>query len=233
MVRSIARTYDWPGFVPQHKELLLDSTALDAFIGRYRIGSDNLVTIVRRGNKLFREPLLDPPSEFIHVGNEEFVGRTDERRRRFVKDSTGTMTLRVFGPTAKDVITTFQRMQDNEHIPFESVLRGDREAALNAYVALKATNPEDRAVSEDELNVLGYQLMTTGKVEPAQDLFFINMQLHPQSANVYDSYAEACLKLGDKEEALRYYKRTLAMQPRNSNAERIVDELEKEFAGAK
>jgi hypothetical protein len=46
---------------------------------------------------------------------------------------------------------------------------------------------------------------------------------------VYDSYAEACLKLGDKEQALLHYKRTLALEARNSNAERIVSELEKEL----
>ncbi len=226
VIRSIARAYAWPSFVPQHQEQPLDSTALDALTGRYRISSDNLVTIVRRGNKLFREPLLDPPSEFVHIGNNEFVSRTDERRRSFVQDSTGAMTMRVFGPTEADAISTLPRMKDNEHIPFESVLRGDRDAALKAYTALKATNPEDQAVREEELNVLGYQLMNTGKVNQAQDLFFINMQLHPKSANVYDSYAEACLKLDDKKEALEYYRKAAAMDPKNSNAARIVGELE-------
>jgi CubicO group peptidase (beta-lactamase class C family) len=232
VIRAVALAYDWPSFVPQHKEQPLDSATFDALTGRYRISSDNLVTIFRRGNKLFREPLLDPLSELVHIGNNEFVSRNDERRRRFVKDSTGAMTLRVFGPTDDDAVSTLQRMKDDEHIPFESVLRGDRDAALKAYTALKAANPQERAVSEEELNYLGYQLMNTGKVKQAQDLFFINMQFYPKSANVYDSYAEACLKLGDKEQALIYYKRTLAMEPRNSNAERIVSELEKEFGAA-
>jgi CubicO group peptidase (beta-lactamase class C family) len=233
VIRAVALAYDWPSFVPQHKEQPLDSATLDALTGRYRISSDNLVTIVRRGNKLFREPLLDPPSEFVHIGNNEFVSRNDERRRRFVKDSTGAMILRVFGPTEDDAISILQRMKDDEHIPFESVLRGDRDAALKAYTALKAANPQERAVSEEELNYLGYQLMNNGKFKQAQDLFFINMQLSPKSANVYDSYAEACLKLGDKEQALIYYKRTLAMEPRNTNAEKIVAELEKDGMVAK
>ncbi len=229
VIRSIARTYAWPNFVPQHKERSLDSSALDALTGRFRISSDNLVTIVRRGSKLFREPLLDTPSEFVHIGNNEFVCRTDERRRRFVQDSTGAMTLRVFGPAGEDAISNLQRMKDDEHIPFESVLRGDRDAALKAYGAMQAANPNDEAVNEEALNMFGYQLMNTGKVEQAQDLFFINMSLYPKSANVYDSYAEACLKLGDKREALQNYKRALTMQPQNPNATRIVAELEKEL----
>ncbi len=232
VARSIARAYDWPGFVPQHKEVPLDSTALDALTGRYKAGNDNLVTIVRRGGRLFREPLIEPPGEFVHIGAQEFVSRTDERRRLFVQDSTGVMTLRVFGPTEEDAISTLRRMKDDEHIPFESVLRGDRDAALKAYAALKAADPQDPAVNEQQLNIRGYELMNNGKAEQARDLFYINMQLYPRSANVYDSYAEACLKLGDKEQALIYYKRTLAMEPRNDNATRIVAELEKEFAAA-
>lgn len=232
VVRSIAHAYNWPRFVPQHKEVPLDNTSLEALTGRYRTGSDNLVTITTREGKLYREPLLDPPSEFVHVGEQEFVSRTDERRRRFVTDSTGTKTLQVMDPQSGEVVATLPRMREEQHIPFEWVLRGDRDAALKAYTTIKASDPNDEAVNEQALNMFGYQLMNIGKVERAQDLFYINMQLHPKSANVYDSYAEACLKLGDKKQALIYYKRSLALEARNSNAERVVKELDGELGAA-
>ncbi|QQR88362.1 MAG: serine hydrolase [Flavobacteriales bacterium] len=232
VIRSIARAYDWPEFVPQHKEVPMDTVQLRAFTGRYRNGSDNLVTIALRNGKLYREPLREPPTELVHIGDGEFVGRTDERSRRFLKDAAGAMTLQVSETKTGDVISTLSRMKDDERIPFESVLRGDRDAALQAYTTIKSANPNDEAVDEQALNMFGYQLMNTGRVERARDLFFINMQLYPKSANVYDSYAEACLKLGDKKQALEFYKRTLAMDPKNPNATRIVAELEKEPAGA-
>ena len=50
---------------------------------------------------------------------------------------------------------------------------------------------------------------------------------------MYDSYAEACLKLAEKQEALRNYKRALAMNPQNTNAARIVAELEREGVQSK
>lgn len=50
----------------------------------------------------------------------------------------------------------------------------------------------------------------------------------PKSANEYDSYAEVWIDLSDKREALIHNERASAMEPKNSNALRIVAELEKE-----
>lgn len=228
VVRSIARAYDWPAFVPQHTEVPMDTAALRAFTGRYKGGNDDLVTIALRGGKLFREPLRESPTELVHIGDGQFVCRTDERSRRFLKDASGYMTLQVSDTKSGDVLSTLPRMKDDEHIPFELVQRGERDAALKAYAALMAANPNDEAANENQLNLFGYELMNTGKVEQARDLFFINMSLYPKSSNVYDSYAEACLKLGDKQQALINYKRAAAMDPKNTNAARIVSELEQE-----
>ena len=233
VIRSIARAYDWPEFVPQHKAVPMDSDALKAFTGRYRIGSDNMITIALRSGKLFREPLREQPTELVHIGDGEFVGRTDERSRRFVKDAAGAMTLQVSDTKSGDVLSTLSRMQDDEHIPFEFVQRGERDAALKAYADLKAANPNDEAVNEEALNNFGYQLLSARLTEQARDLFFINMNLYPKSANVFDSYAEACLKLGDKKQALEYYRRTLTIQPENPNAVRVVTELEKELSASR
>ncbi len=231
VIRSIARAYDWPEFVPQHRAFPMDSSSLNAFTGRYRLGNDNMVTIALRNGKLFREPLREPPTELVHIGDGEFVSRTDERSRRFVKNDAGEMVLQVSDTKTGNVLSTLLRMKDDEHIPFEFVQRGERDAALKAYTDLKSSNPNDEAVNEEALNNFGYQLLSAHLTQQAQDLFYINMNLYPQSANVYDSYAEACLKLGDKAQALEFYKRTLSMQPQNPNATRIVAELEKELGG--
>ncbi len=228
VVRSVMRAYDWPGTVPSYKQVPMDAAAMKALAGRYKGGSDNMVNIVVRNGKLYREPLREPATELVHIGNGEFVSRMDDRRRRFVPDASGAMTLQVSDGNSGETLSTLPRMKDDEFVPFELVQRGERDAALKAYAALLAANPNDEAVNEQGLNVFGYELMNTGKVEQARDLFFINMKLYPKSSNVYDSYAEACLKLGDKREALINYKRAAAMDPNNGNAARIVAELEKE-----
>ncbi len=228
VVRSVAQAYNWPQFVPQHKEEPMDSTSLDAFTGRYRVGKDDLVTIHRRGNKLFRQPLHEASAELVHIGDNVFVSRLDERHRRFEKQASGEVRLIVSGPTKDDKISTFDRMKDDEHVPYEFVERGEQDAAVDAYARLKAADPEDPAVNEQRLNALGYQLMGEGKLKQARILLFVNTQLYPKSANVYDSFAEACFKLGYNKEALAQYRRALAMDPKNANAARIIADLEKE-----
>lgn len=228
VMRSIARAYDWPAFVPHYTEQPLDNTALDAFTGRYRVGSDDLVTITRSGNKLIRQPLRQEANALVHIGDNVFVSRMDERFRRFVKDSTGEMTVQVMEAVDATEFSTLRRMKGDEHIPFELIQRGDRDAAVQAYTALKAADPADEMAREERLNLLGYELMNAGELKQAQDILQVNLLLYPKSANAYDSYGEACLKLGDKAQALIHYKRALSMDQKNTNAARIVKELEAE-----
>ncbi|MEO0339665.1 MAG: DUF3471 domain-containing protein, partial [Bacteroidota bacterium] len=55
-------------------------------------------------------------------------------------------------------------------------------------------------------------------------VFKENVKNHPESANTYDSLAEALQKSGDKEGAIKNYKKSLDLFPGNSNA---IAQLEK------
>lgn len=88
------------------------------------------------------------------------------------------------------------------------------------FMALKA----DKAysLSENELNGLGYELLGDGKVQQAINVFTLNVESFPQSFNVYDSRGEAYMKLGDKAAAIRDYKKSLELNPRNTGG---IDKL--------
>ncbi len=79
-------------------------------------------------------------------------------------------------------------------------------------------------LNEGEMNQMGYQLMGDGKIVEAAQVFKLNMDAFPSSFNVYDSYAEALMNLGDKEGAIEYYKVSVEMNPANQNG---IDMLEK------
>jgi tetratricopeptide (TPR) repeat protein len=76
------------------------------------------------------------------------------------------------------------------------------------------------------LNKAGYSLMSQGKADEAIEVFAVNVQLFPKEANPYDSLAEAYLKKGDKENALKYYKKALELDPEFPSAKRMAGELE-------
>jgi tetratricopeptide (TPR) repeat protein len=56
-------------------------------------------------------------------------------------------------------------------------------------------------------------------------LFKINVEFYPKSSNVYDSLAEAYMTNGDKDLAIENYKKSLELNPQNSNAREMLKKL--------
>jgi tetratricopeptide (TPR) repeat protein len=101
----------------------------------------------------------------------------------------------------------------------------DVAAAINQYRDLKARKNSTYDFSEGELNMLGYQLLQMNKVVEAIEIFKLNVEAYPQSANPYDSLGEAYLSHGDKDLAITNYKKSLELNPQNTNAARILASL--------
>ena len=68
-----------------------------------------------------------------------------------------------------------------------------------------------------------------GKPKEALEIFKLNVFLYPASANVYDSVAEAYEKNGDRELAVKNYKRSLELDPKNANAARQLKKLDPNY----
>lgn len=82
-------------------------------------------------------------------------------------------------------------------------------------------------LDEDEMNAVGYDFLNVNKTAEAIEIFKINVETFPGSANCYDSLGEAYLKNGDKKLAAVNYKKAVEMDPRNENAKRIIAEISK------
>lgn len=98
------------------------------------------------------------------------------------------------------------------------------ESALRSYRTLKQSG--DYYASESQLNALGYRLLGMKKVREAIEIFKLNAEVYPQSANVYDSLGEAYMINGDKELAVRNYKRAVELNPQNTNAIEMLKKLQ-------
>ncbi len=80
-------------------------------------------------------------------------------------------------------------------------------------------------LSEDSVNLLGYRLLHTAKIAEALEVLRLNVEAHPKSANAFDSLAEVYLKSGDKESAVRYYKKALEVDPLFGNAKEMLRQI--------
>ena len=90
---------------------------------------------------------------------------------------------------------------------------------------LKGSN-SDYNVSELGINAFGYGLMEQGHNEDAATIFHLNTEFYPNSWNTYDSYGDALLKLGRKEEAMKAFKKSLELNPGNEKAKLLLKKKE-------
>ena len=101
------------------------------------------------------------------------------------------------------------------------------EAGIATHRDLKAKQAATYDFTEPELNNLGYQLMRAGKLKEAIEIFKLNVEAYPQGFNTYDSLAEAYMNANERELAITNYKKSLELNPNNTNAVAVLKTLEK------
>lgn len=78
---------------------------------------------------------------------------------------------------------------------------------------------------EGMVNNFGYGLLQFEKPEEALEVFKLNTRLFPEAYNTWDSLAEAYAILGQNEEAIRNYEKTLALNENNRSAREALAKL--------
>ena len=79
--------------------------------------------------------------------------------------------------------------------------------------------------NENEINTLGYQYLFAGKIDNAMEIFKKNVEMHPDSWNVYDSLAECYAAAEDNKHAVEYYAKALEKAPENQK-KRIIGTID-------
>lgn len=101
-------------------------------------------------------------------------------------------------------------------------------ALLREYAKLKKQPSQEYDFdNESSLNEIGYAYLGKNRVDDAILIFEYNTKLFPASGNVFDSLGEAYYKKGDTKKALLNYKRSLELDPGNTNAKAIIETLGK------
>jgi len=80
---------------------------------------------------------------------------------------------------------------------------------------------------ENDINAIGYEYLRKDK-KKALAFFKLNATNYPTSSNAYDSLGEVYMLLGDKKSAIKNYKESFTLNPKNDNAKQMIDKLQKE-----
>jgi CubicO group peptidase (beta-lactamase class C family) len=105
-----------------------------------------------------------------------------------------------------------------------ALLKNNYQDALKIVETLKK-NDAAFLLTEDDLNGFGYRLVGEKKQLEALKVFKLYVDLYPNSSNAYDSYGEILALVGRNRESIENYKRSLKLDPQNTNATEQLSKL--------
>jgi tetratricopeptide (TPR) repeat protein len=107
----------------------------------------------------------------------------------------------------------------------ECLDNGFSASQLISFIKQQDINDPEYDISETSINRVGYKFIYQDDLQSAVKMFELNIEMHPNSANAWDSYGECLLKSGEKKQAILAYEKSLALNPENTNAKKILNEL--------
>ena len=109
-----------------------------------------------------------------------------------------------------------------------TIMENSITAAIEQYHELKKSQPDSYNFGENELNMLGYQLLWRDMNEAAIEIHKLNTQAYPDSANSYDSLGDAYEASGEVELAIENYEKVLEIDPEMPSAIEALKRLKPE-----
>ena len=166
------------------------------------------------------------PIPLTKIGDNEYIRPNRTNIIQFLEDPESGVQHLVFKEEgAEEVKFNNPRMGKEAKVPFQFFVDGDYDGGVKAYLELQESQPDSRWVDEGNLNSFGYELMGNDQIDLAISIFRLNVILYPNSSNVYDSLGEAYLNNGEKALAAKNYQKSLQLDPKNTNALKILKEL--------
>lgn len=111
-----------------------------------------------------------------------------------------------------------------ESIIAEFAKKNNIQNAEKNYYTIKAKDPKWNF--EGTLNNIGYILMRNSRINEAVKVFALNTTENPQSANAFDSLGEAYFSAKNYTLALENYKKSLELNPENTNARNMITKIQ-------
>ncbi|MFY7965544.1 MAG: hypothetical protein ACOVO1_11645, partial [Chitinophagaceae bacterium] len=215
--RSIAEVYNWNNFNQTPiKPATLDSKSLEQYVGRYRKGINEVVTIkkendylietINKGNIIYAFPVKKDTIVFSDFNVKGF----------FSRDSINQIIgLRSEYDKPENV---WKKMLPSEYTPFEYLERKEYEKAKAGYRAMN--------MNEYRITYLAYELSGSknADLEAVKTILSLAQEQHPNASIVYSSWGKYYEKINDISTAIINYKKALDLHP---NDEIVKENLKK------
>lgn len=164
-----------------------------------------------------------------NLDNQVKASLADKSRGIPTEHDPNLPTLTIKGKFALGDMRIYNH-DDPRHRLNEVWRRSFSEDAPVLIAELRAIHQKNNKVLRpSNINSLGYSALRHDNPAKAIEIFKLNVELHPDYANGYDSLGEAYYKNDQPEEALKNYQKALEMEPHSDNAQRWVERIQNEL----
>jgi tetratricopeptide (TPR) repeat protein len=197
--------------------------------GSYLYNPDEIIEVYFENEELYLKWRGATSIKPLNVGDQQFFVKEMNEKIEFSTNASTNTSFLTFVPKDKNdtIVQAFRKLDVNEKIPSEYLKNNEFDKALEGYLLIKEKDSLDASIDENNFNSLGYSELNSKNIEYAIHIFKINMELHPYSSNVYDSYADALKIKGDTLEAITFYKKSLAIDSGNKRAKKFIEKYDK------
>lgn len=216
--RAVAKVYNWTNFLPAEiKPIHMSDTELDKFVGRYRM-STNEVLYLRKEKNYLVETINEGGDIYCFPVSKDTIVFTDFNIKGFFKrnengEVIGLQNIYQEKPMLK--------MKDNEFSPNEYLNLKKYDEAKKAFAAMN--------MNEGQITYLAYDLMNKKPLNAiaVKKILDLAKEQHPNSSMVYSRWGDYYLKLNDKPNAIKSYRKALELDPNDQQTKDILGTLKK------
>lgn len=197
--------------------------------GHYLYNHDELIEVYYENNKVFLKWKGAERIEPVVLGENEIFIPDMYKKLHFVQHpETKKRYLSILSEDDNAAITyDYLKVDPGFKTPSMHFKDKEYDKALEGYLKIKQADPESEYIREYDFNRAGYKHLRKEEYEDAIAVFKLNVALHPDSDNVYDSLADAYAKSGDSLQAFDNYKIALEKNSGNKRAKKFFEAYEK------
>ncbi|PMD90333.1 hypothetical protein BWI97_22840 [Siphonobacter sp. BAB-5405] len=214
--RAVAAVYNWKDFLPRPlvRQVLPDSL-LNAYVGRYQRGADEVVQIRREGNLLVEQINNGKPILCVPISPDTIALTDYTTHAYFSRGPSGKIdSLRLAWEK-----TPWPRLAEDQYLPSELIRMGRIKEAMEGYAAMH--------LNVFQLTYMAYDFLQQrpANLPAAEGILMIAKEQFPREAIVHARLGDLLLKRGDKAGAIAAYTKAVELDSTDQNSEEVLKRL--------
>jgi CubicO group peptidase (beta-lactamase class C family) len=208
-----------------HSEKLISNNSLHELFKNKIQGKQSSL-----GNGIFRNhELISHTHHGSHYNFEAFIYHNKESKLTVtLATNNKNFKLREITGAIENIIQNkgYETPQKSVYLTIREACYEDVDEGIKFYSQLKKNFRDTYNFSNsNELNRVGYKLIEKGQIKDAIKIFELMVREFPDDSNAYDSLGEAYMLDKQYEPALKNYKKSFELNPKNTNAEQKIAEI--------